>query len=341
MHLNLECSTLEDDSKESSNGQEILARNPCPLEGFDSESIIKNNSRTFPHRSWTYDLKTGICVGDDANNCLPGFAQQPQSRQYVLAKPTKSIHCVVQKSMSRIFKTLASFLNDPLEFFLSGKDIIEDVFDRRRYGGDVWTFPSDWQHVMIVRDPIERFLSGYIHFCLAGKRGTCSRYCNNCGTDIACFIERQFKNTRIIYDKKQVDIPGNPVPHLSGKAVHMFPQTCCSVNVFEYQTCSKKYCDLNKHFNKYKFLYYNSNSTIFFNQQLGPFLRSRNVSDSILNYIRNRMTTTRTAHSTSGFEAKQYLEEKIRSTPYLLEMMIRMFYHDYVAFNIPFPTLNK
>ncbi|KAI6171423.1 hypothetical protein M3Y97_01042700 [Aphelenchoides bicaudatus] len=101
------------------------------------------------------------------------------------------------------------------------------------------------------------------------------------------------------------------------------------------------YCDLNKHFDKYKFLYYNSNSEIFFDQQLGSFLKSRNVSDSTLNYIRNRMTTTRTAHSTSGFEAKSYLENKIRNTPYLLEMMVRMFYHDYVAFNIPFPTLNK
>ncbi|KAI6171420.1 hypothetical protein M3Y97_01042400 [Aphelenchoides bicaudatus] len=210
-------------------GQEILGRIECPLEGFDSESIIRNNNRSFPRRYWTYNRRNGICVGDDAENCVPGFRQQLKTRQYAVAHPPKTVHCVIQKSMSRVFETLAYFLDDPLEFFLSGKDIIEDVFDRYLYKEDVWTLSDEWQHVMIVRDPIERFLSGYTHFCLNGKRGSCSRYCNECGTDIACFIERQLRQTKRLARRRLVDENGNAVP-LTSKMGHMIPQTCsCKV----------------------------------------------------------------------------------------------------------------
>lgn len=43
-------------------------------------------------------------------------------------------------------------------------------------------------------DPIERFLSGYIHFCYNGHIADCSRYCNECGANLTCFLEKELEN---------------------------------------------------------------------------------------------------------------------------------------------------
>jgi hypothetical protein len=72
---------------------------------------------------------------------------------------------------------------------------------------------------------------------------------------------------------------------------------------------------------------------------LGPFLRDQNVSAHALNYIRDRMTSTRTKQSNTAPDLATFLQNKIRSSPEMLEKFLRVFYHDYTTFDFPFPEL--
>jgi hypothetical protein len=89
------------------------------------------------------------------------------------------------------------------------------------------------------------------------------------------------------------------------------------------------------------FLRYNSDSKVFFEQELGPFLKARNVSADALRYIEDRLTSTRTEHSTSDFELKPLLEKRIRSSSYLMQILMRLYYNDYRIFNFTLPEVPK
>jgi hypothetical protein len=52
---------------------------------------------------------------------------------------------------------------------------------------------NGWQYVMIVRDPIERFLSGYLHMCYYGQISSCAHHCNRCGTNLWVFSDWKFQ----------------------------------------------------------------------------------------------------------------------------------------------------
>jgi hypothetical protein len=88
-------------------------------------------------------------------------------------------------------------------------------------------------------------------------------------------------------------------------------------------------------------LRYNSNSKIFFDQELGPFMKSRNVSQEARDYVRRHMIATRTYHSTNKFKHKKFLEERIKNSPYLTSLIIRLYHNDYKMFNFTLPTVNK
>jgi hypothetical protein len=47
----------------------------------------------------------------------------------------------------------------------------------------------------------------------------------------------------------------------------------------------------------------------------------------------------RTVQSTISTSAREFFENRLRSSPYLIEFIIRMFYHDYVLFGYKLPRL--
>ncbi|KAI6174831.1 hypothetical protein M3Y97_00965100 [Aphelenchoides bicaudatus] len=231
--------------------------------------------------------------------------------------------------MSRVFKQLACLLNNPTKFFNTQKDLIKDAFQSRCSENEKNLFHSTkslskarkvsvengWKFVMIVREPLERFVSGYVYTCLRGRLVGCTRYCNGCGANLTCFIERHENNL-----EKMIKIGKG-----SFGTNHLYPQSWT--------------CNLRTEIKKYTFLRYNTNSQEFFDQQLGPFLQSRNTSTQVFSYIRQSMTSARTKHSNTNFKLAEFLENRIKSSPYLLEKFIQMYYHDYKLFNYTLPNL--
>lgn len=100
-------------------------------------------------------------------------------------------------------------------------------------------------------------------------------------------------------------------------------------------------CGLNENFENYTFIKYNSNTEKFIDESLAPILRSRNVSDDVIAYARNKLMSGRTRHSTVKSPIKPFLEARIRNSQYLLNLIMRMFYNDYKVFGFKLPIIPK
>lgn len=112
--------------------------------------------------------------------------------------------------MSLVLKRLSCFFEDPLKFLIKGGDLLDDsnntpcdayYYPSNRYGTITEglkrfniSHDKGWKYVMVIRDPVERFLSGYLHFCYYGLLDKCDRFCNNCGANMTCFIEKELAN---------------------------------------------------------------------------------------------------------------------------------------------------
>ncbi|KIH45468.1 hypothetical protein ANCDUO_24491, partial [Ancylostoma duodenale] len=64
------------------------------------------------------------------------------------------------------------------------------------------------------------------------------------------------------------------------------------------------------------------------------------VPESSVNYISESLRSGRTVHSTVMSWSRVFLEKRLRSSPYLMEMIVRLFYHDYKLLGYPLPNLD-
>ncbi|KAK6036850.1 hypothetical protein COOONC_25645 [Cooperia oncophora] len=67
---------------------------------------------------------------------------------------------------------------------------------------------SDWHKIAVVRDPLEKFVSGFADKCLREK--TWKKFpnrCNRCKSNLKCFMERQY--ARLLRRAKGVHSPTN------------------------------------------------------------------------------------------------------------------------------------
>ncbi|KAI6233519.1 hypothetical protein M3Y99_00901100 [Aphelenchoides fujianensis] len=314
--------------------QRIMSRVACSMDGFEEADIVRLNSHPLPRRTWTYSRKNGICRGENQRPCVRGFAHFHKGPVLFTARPLKTAFCMVHKAASTVMRTLACLLDDPLAFFFNEMDLIRDAFDKshctsfgpnviqevklRKLDRNMSTERHEWAFVSVVREPLDRFLSGYIHLCLYGRENNCQHYCNNCGANLTCFLEREIvKLRRMAKEGRAAD----------AMTTHLRPQTF--------------FCDLETHFKNYTFLRYSSDSRVFFEEELRPFLAARNVSSIALDYIGRKLAAERTQHATSDFQLKPFLAKRILKNSYLLDLFLRIYLDDYVAFNFPLPPIPR
>lgn len=89
----------------------------------------------------------------------------------------------------------------------------------------------------------------------------------------------------------------------------------------------------------------NSNTTNTISQpsltsQMSSTLSSINVSQSSINYILDQMRRDKTVHVTFDTQARKYYEHVVKSSPYLMEFIVRMFYWDYKLFGYEIPLMS-
>ncbi|KAI6212851.1 hypothetical protein M3Y94_00078000 [Aphelenchoides besseyi] len=275
------------------------------------EEIINLNLDPLPQSTITDDEIANICTGADSEKCVQPFKRIESDFQYFWGmKSAKTILCTIPKNLSTFLTAVMCLLNDELSFFYEGKKLFGDFYglscSKQRLQSmeeaiSVYnsTVENDWTYLSVVRDPVDRFLSGFLFSCVKGVdfETNCTRYCFGCGANLTCFMERQY---------------------------------------MEFM----KRCDLDSKMHNYKLLRYEQDSRKMMKQVIA-FLESRNVSSRALDFIQRSGEEERTHHATVNSKVRPFFEKRLRDSPYLMEMLVRMYYYDFKLFNFDIAPIKR
>ncbi|KAI6224175.1 hypothetical protein M3Y95_00855200 [Aphelenchoides besseyi] len=238
--------------------------------------------------------------------------------------------CAIEKNMSTILTAIMCFLFNPEKFIAEGRNVNTETFHERMCGfenelfefiGDLKNYTvkrEEWLHMAVSRDPIERFISGFVDKCVVEKIYTQDRRngtCQNCETNVTCFIERMHdrmlrygrgEKLRIKFDEQ-----------------HFFPQNWR--------------CNFRGHLNDYKVVRF-ENSKDFFDEVFTLFAE-HGVSEENLNFVRNQISNGKTVHTTTGREERDRVVREVRESRYLMTKLVQMYYYDFVLMGYDIPEI--
>lgn len=157
---------------------------------FTSSSPISSSIR--PSVAAT-SKQNQICTLEDSVNCVPPFA--PFDNKFRTAQKFNLGACVIEKSMSTVLAAIMCLLHNEAEFRNNKRTLTSDMWENRcaelqpnllikdiyysRFCKNKNEYKSikdltsktqtkinDWKLFSIVRDPVERFLSGFVDKCI-------------------------------------------------------------------------------------------------------------------------------------------------------------------------------
>uniref|UniRef100_A0A0K0FTK4 Sulfotransferase family-containing protein n=1 Tax=Strongyloides venezuelensis TaxID=75913 RepID=A0A0K0FTK4_STRVS len=259
------------------------------------------------------------------------------NQEIYISPKHKLTTCVIQKNFSSMMIAIMCYLfNDKkfLEkhdhladnewsnmecrtsnFVRSNNEVIKKFNDNNSK-----SYLKKWQSILIVREPIDRFISGYMHHCsleLGSYKYT--KKCFYCNGSLNCFVKNLYRVT--ISNLKNV----NNVDIFIKQ--HFFPQTW-RCEYFEY----KKF---------YKVIKYDASNLTTFYDSLIKILNKRKVSSEKIDYINKEIHTVKSYHATSGKKATIEFTEKLYKNANILELLRRIYYPDFKEFKFPFPEVEK
>ncbi|CEF70278.1 Sulfotransferase family-containing protein [Strongyloides ratti] len=160
---------------------------------------------------------------------------KPSSGEYIVADKYKVNSCITGKTFSSMQLGIFCYLYDQKRFLSSYLTRIDKAGDRRlcgrenrykymnslvkEYANDNSTkYFDEWKNILVVRDPISRFISGFVQLCVLNIGLPPNHpYCFHCGRDIECFLSHLFSNIKKFKKNK-----GQPVYFIK---YHFYPQT--------------------------------------------------------------------------------------------------------------------
>ena len=174
---------------------------------------------------------------------------------------------------------------------------------------------SEWAHVVVVRDPLERFISGFLDKCRIHKVWLyeSKTHCFRCKDDVSCFLKKLDETLR---DPK--------IRVLDMDTHHFIPQSW--------------YCEMGKYMtNNYTIIKFSRAHTQSYVNELLNVFRRQHIPEEIVQTVYNQMTHGETNHSTFGMrDEKKILYEELKRPENALRFL-RIYYHDYQIFGFPLP----
>ncbi|CAJ0596038.1 unnamed protein product [Cylicocyclus nassatus] len=287
--------------------------------------ICTRNSRDSEDVSYAQKL----CLGKTPSACIPPLQTFPAA--YKTANPYHLLACTIQKNFSTMLTAIICYLYNETAFIENGRIISQELYFERfcKDSNEYWSLSAIsqkldtdlriWTKLAVIRDPFERFVSGFADKCL--KRREWEGFplrCGGCTTNLTCFMEKlYYKMMQWRPDSDKRDFDAN----------HFFPQSWR--------------CEFNSHLSDYHILQYNTFNPSKLVRNLLAILKEQNVSDFSIDYIERSVFYARTNHSTMGTVEQEETRRSILSNSYLLDLLIKMFYYDFVLFGFPFPVANQ
>ncbi|UMM41150.1 hypothetical protein L5515_017536 [Caenorhabditis briggsae] len=287
------------------------------------DEIIEQNTDTIQPRVLNGSAHE-FCNNTD--HCIRPFMRH--ETRYRVAPDYKMAHCVVHKSMSTVITGIMCYLYNRNYYLKVDKQMNMSEWDKAALCRGDNTFrhlkslqkkynvsqTGGWSYSMITRDPIDRFVSGYVDRCIRVAEG--SSPCNGCDKNMTCFILSEYERF-----KKQA-IKGVLTNTFEDR--HFYPQNWR--------------CDIRSMRHKYEFIRYSSDPSQQLMEDLFKIARRQGVPENELEFIEDELTKNRkTTHTTAYSPAREFYQKRLRENPLLMEYVVRMFYHDFVILNYPFP----
>ncbi|EYC45415.1 hypothetical protein Y032_0428g1281 [Ancylostoma ceylanicum] len=270
--------------------------------------------------------RTNYCVGDEAAECVPPIFQYRQN--YRVASKYHLAGCVIEKNFSTMLTAILCYLFDEARFTEHNRNITAEVYHKRfckaqnehdslaSLRSELNVDLKGWSLIAVVRDPLERFVSGYANKCL--RERVWKKFpdrCHGCKTNLTCFMERQYmrmkrwaRSTHFI---------------ASFDDNHFFPQNWR--------------CEFSSHLHDYQILKFDTFNPQGFIDRLLAIFKKHKVSEKSINFIRTSVTSRRTAHSTKDSVEQRETKNAILSSKHLTNILIKMYFYDFVLFGFPIP----
>uniref|UniRef100_A0A0K0FEN6 Carbohydrate sulfotransferase n=1 Tax=Strongyloides venezuelensis TaxID=75913 RepID=A0A0K0FEN6_STRVS len=177
-------------------------------------------------------------------------------------------------------------------------------------------FQKSWKHFIIVRNPVERFLSAFTHICVVTRNQIPSlSTCFYCRNNMECVLKNLYKTLKnYSYNRTETTF------HIEH---HFFPQTWL--------------CQYNRHKKHYIKVNYESLDEKKFYSQLLNILRSQKVPEKKIKYIEFELNHSKSFHSTNGTTILKEQREILFNNPYLLKLLSIIYYDDFIEFGYKFP----
>ncbi|CEF60949.1 Sulfotransferase family-containing protein [Strongyloides ratti] len=177
-------------------------------------------------------------------------------------------------------------------------------------------FFEKYKMLMIVRNPIDRLISGFMQLCyyrIYLKPN--DDYCYGCDKNLTCFIDNlQADLWNVVKNQK---IPDQFYDY------HFYPQT--------WQ------CEYYKYKYMYKYIKYSLPDMKTFYDTIIIHLGSVHVPKQHLNYLRKILQSTKTPHITSTRNATIDYKNILYNNSTLLKRVCLIFYYDFIEFGFKFP----
>ncbi|EYB98396.1 hypothetical protein Y032_0131g1599 [Ancylostoma ceylanicum] len=238
--------------------------------------------------------------------------------------------CQIEKVMTTVREGIFRYLTDPRNFSIYNRTISKEHWKNRFCSGmdyvrtnmtavlnDIGEEPVLFA---VVREPIERFLSGFLDKCIFENDydGDTSDICYGCVDDIHCFVDELYR--RLQERKKE-----NKREYYHSR--HFAPQTW--------------YCDFQNYLANYTIVKYakGKKGNARLAEQFDSIFKRAYVPDTLREVIRNELLKGSTSHSTHSSEESRRLKEAFFSDPSLVRKVVQIYFYDFIVFHFPFPQL--
>ncbi|KAI6236447.1 hypothetical protein M3Y95_00158600 [Aphelenchoides besseyi] len=275
-----------------------------------------------------------ICLNENRNLCVPPL--RSFDSKFRSAKTFKIGTCVIEKSMSTIMAAITCLLHDHQAFLSANRTVSNDMYENR-FCKDKNEYKSlrqllqenslnesnpGWLFLAAIRDPIDRFLSGYVDKCIKEqKRKSSPGRCYGCGTkNLTCFVERLYT--------RAMRYANGDTRLQSYEDIHLFPQNW--------------HCNFNSFFSKFTFLRFVPPQSPAYGQMLetlADLLAEQEVPAGVTHQVVAQLRESQTAHSTLQSTERWQVGQLLRENKNLMKKLIQLFYYDFVLFGFEFPQI--
>uniref|UniRef100_A0A0K0F3C0 Carbohydrate sulfotransferase n=1 Tax=Strongyloides venezuelensis TaxID=75913 RepID=A0A0K0F3C0_STRVS len=177
---------------------------------------------------------------------------------------------------------------------------------------------NPWIYLMIIRNPIDRFISGFLDRCDNDRIDTSDpQMCYGCNRSLSCAINKVYERMSALFFDKY-SLKKNPDDY------HFFPQTWR--------------CNLEEQFNLFTFLNYSQPTTFY--PSLARSLLKNNVENKVVDRILYDLQYSRTSHATIRSEKRKKVINTLYNDPDLMGLLLGIYYYDFITFNFTIPNFN-